>query len=185
MKTSFHPCLHSLLAAAAVFGALTVRPAPLCAQDLYAASARANAVFRITPDGAVSIFNGGVSGSPGLACDAAGNLYAANFLANVIVQITPEGGSSVFADVTKGVNQPYGLACDAAGNLYVASSGNVIQKITPAGVLTTFASDGLLDTPEALAFDAAGNLYVGNGSAANSTTSAPARSSRSRGVTVV
>lgn len=76
-----------------------------------------------------------------------------------------------------------GMALDASGNLYVAESdNNVIRKITPTGVVTTFAGrydpppaqnqwpvGGMLDgprraakfqSPANLAFDAAGNLYV-------------------------
>ena len=56
---------------------------------------------------------------------------------------------------------PYGLAFDAAGNLYVANAGDdTVSKVTPAGVVSTFASG--FDDPVGLAFDAAGNLYVAN-----------------------
>jgi sugar lactone lactonase YvrE len=43
-------------------------------------------------------------------------------------------------------------------NLY-DSEGSTIEKFTPAGVESTFAS-GLNDDPEGLAFDSKGNLYV-------------------------
>jgi len=57
---------------------------------------------------------------------------------------------------------PTGVAFDSAGNLYVANYyGNAIEKFTPGGVGSVFASTGL-DGPEALAFDSAGNLYVAN-----------------------
>lgn len=72
---------------------------------------------------------------------------------------------------------PKGLATDAAGNVYVADSSNsLIRKITPAGVVTTFAGTtvvgwvaGWVDGPAAtatfrspagVAVDAAGNVYV-------------------------
>lgn len=69
---------------------------------------------------------------------------------------------------------PNGLAVDSAGNLYVADESNhLIRKVTPAGVVTTFAglalsggSDDGTGTqarflyPRGVAVDAAGVIYV-------------------------
>ena len=69
-------------------------------------------------------------------------------------------------------NQPRGVGADAAGNLYVADSANhTIRKITPGGVVTTFAGwvgqsggqDGIpgnFRNPDGLAVDPAGNVFV-------------------------
>jgi hypothetical protein len=71
------------------------------------------------------------------------------------------------------IGKPKGLAFDAADNLYF-SAGHAIRKMTPAGVLSTFAGTGVagyggdggaatsaqLDSPRGLAVDGAGNLYV-------------------------
>ena len=57
-----------------------------------------------------------------------------------------------------------GLAFDKDGNLFVSSDeapGYSIQKITPNGGVSTFATDGL-SAPHGLAFDNDGNLYVAN-----------------------
>lgn len=69
------------------------------------------------------------------------------------------------------------MVADAAGNIFVSDANNfTIRKVTPAGVVTTFAglagSSGYVDAtganarfrqPGAMARDAAGNLYVGDG----------------------
>lgn len=69
---------------------------------------------------------------------------------------------------------PMGIVADAAGNLFVTDTSlAVVRKVTPAGVVTTFAgqigfygyADGTgpaarFSSPEAIAIDAAGNLFV-------------------------
>ena len=73
-------------------------------------------------------------------------------------------------------NDPVGIAVNAAGDMFVADSdNNSIRRITPAGVVSTFAGtppvSGTADGPVAtaqfrrpwyLAFDPLGNLYVGD-----------------------
>jgi len=89
----------------------------------------------------------------GLATDAAGNIYVADKGANVIRKITPQGAVSVFAGgaagtvdgtgTAAGFIQPTDLAFDSAGNLFVCDNGGLlIRKITPSGVVTTFAGNG-------------------------------------------
>jgi len=68
--------------------------------------------------------------------------------------------------------QPNAVAVDGAGNVY-ATSGATIRKVTPAGVVTTFAgtagqfgsTDGTgsaarFNSPFGLAVDGTGNIYV-------------------------
>jgi len=74
---------------------------------------------------------------------------------------------------------PWGVAVDSQGNVFVAETFGAIRKVTPAGVVSTFAgsdlgqgfADGqgsaaLFSTPYGLAVDVNDNLYVadsGNG----------------------
>lgn len=56
-------------------------------------------------------------------------------------------------------SSPSGVAMDAAGNLYIADSGNrVVRKMTPAGVVSTYATG--FKWPVALALGEGGRLFV-------------------------
>lgn len=168
------------------------------AGNLFIADRDNNRIRKITPAGVVTTFAG--SGTAGFAngtgtaatfnqpysltIDAAGNIYVGDRLNHSIRKITPAAVVTTLAgDGTAGnvngtgsgarFNEPLGVAADAAGNIFVADFiNNVIRKVTPAGVATTFAGsggNGLVDgtttaaafnNPFGLAFDAAGNLYV-------------------------
>ncbi len=89
----------------------------------------------------------------GLALDGAGNLYISDTGYDVIHKVTPEGMlTTVAGSYSAGFSgdggpatsaqllRPFGLALDGAGNLYIADSGNnVIRKVTPGGIITTYA----------------------------------------------
>ena len=139
-------------------------------------------------------------GVSGVAKDAKGNLYIADFNDNRIRKVSPDGIISAFAGTgTAGYSgdggpataaklfNPSDLALDVGGNLYVADYQNgVVRKISPAGIITTvagnglagnYAGDGVLATKTSLrlangiALDGQGNLYiadfVGSGTPAN------------------
>jgi len=83
-------------------------------------------------------------------------------------------GSSDGVGAAATFNFPEGVAADTAGNVYVADTYNrTIRKITPAGIVTTFAgtagvigsADGVrsaatFSDPGGVAIDKAGNVYV-------------------------
>ncbi|MYN47469.1 gluconolaconase [Pseudoduganella sp. FT93W] len=120
----------------------------------------------------------------GLVGDSAGNLYLAEGgEANRVVRIGSDGvvtllagGKEGFSDGTgaaAALHTPSGLAIDAAGNLYVADTGNnAIRKISPQGVVSTLAGDGIagdqdgqgaaarFNGPVGIALDRAGVVYV-------------------------
>ena len=120
----------------------------------------------------------------GLAFDAKGNLYVADAQNHCIRTITPRGEVSTFAGSCKkqgyadGMGSaaqfrwPAGIAIDAKGSLYVADDSHHIRKITPEGLVSTFAgsdekgyadgpgAEAQLNEPAGMAMDKAGNLYV-------------------------
>ncbi|HTO71602.1 MAG TPA: hypothetical protein VMR31_17205, partial [Myxococcota bacterium] len=113
---------------------------------------------------ATPIFSGFSPPPEGVAVNATGiylSLYdGSGGSGSKVVRINAGGLPSTFAS---GLNTANGIAFDTGGNLYVASEyGNSIYKITPSGVVSTFASSPLLNGPYSLAFDAAGNLFSAN-----------------------
>ncbi|MGI4864874.1 MAG: NHL repeat-containing protein [Janthinobacterium lividum] len=123
----------------------------------------------------------------GAAVDAQGNVYIADAGNSSVRKITPAGVVSTLAGagwpgLVNGTGSnaqfydPADVVLDGQNNVYVADfTNNCIRKITPAGVVSTWAGSstgGLVDGPAAtarfrgpngLAIDARGTLYVADG----------------------
>ena len=165
---------------------------------MYVADQTNNMIRKVTASGVVSTFAGtGLTGSvndiapfasffypTGTAVDAYGTIYVADQRNNKIRKITSYGFVTTLAGSgapgsTDGIAPlasfyyPTGIAVDASGTIYVADQrNNKIRKITPSGVVSTFAgsgSAGFSDGPSlsarffyptGIAVDAYGNVYV-------------------------
>jgi streptogramin lyase len=134
-----------------------------------------------------------LGGTIGLAVSKAGDLYISDFGNDVIEKVTPAGMLSIVAgEVGKSgtptpgpatssmLTGPTGIAVDSEENLYIADQGiqegpnNVIEKVTPSGVLSIFAGElaasgeptpgpatnSMLNFPQGVAVDGAGNVYI-------------------------
>jgi hypothetical protein len=120
-------------------------------------------VRKIAANGSVSTvasdFGAGIITAGGVAVDRAGILYVV-MSTGTIFKITPDGTRSVLATVT-GATQP---ALDARGNLFVLVAGpnltTFIQRITPAGSVSTVYSGAQYVIYQGLAVDSAGNVYT-------------------------
>ncbi len=157
-------------------------------------------IRKITPNGVVSTFAG--SGSSGfvngigsaarfgiqisVAMDSSGNVFVADRFNYAIRKITPDGVVSTFAGsgtsgfvngigTAASFSQPFGVAVDRLDNVFVAdTANNVIRKITPDGVVSTFAgavtatsgfANGIgtaasFNSPSSVAVDSGGNVFV-------------------------
>ena len=169
--------------------------------NVYVGDTANHTIRKVTPAGVVTTMAGtaGSSGSTdgtgsaarfssptGVAVDNTGNVYVADYGNNTIRKVTSSGvvttlagradyvGSSDGIGISALFRSPIDVAVDAAGNVYVTDSGNhTIRKVTPSGVVTTFAgasrSSGSTDGtgsaarfnfPSGLAVDGAANVYV-------------------------
>jgi len=175
------------------------------AENLYVVDQGNSRIRKITPAGIVTTFAGsatqGFADGPaasaqfhspvGVAVDAAGNVFVADWLNYRIRKINTAGivttyagnGTQSFADgaaASAAFVAPSGLALDAGGNLYVSDEGsNRIRKITPAGVVSTLAGNGIegfadgsaasaeFEGPVGMVVDTAGNVYTGEGGGIN------------------
>ncbi len=165
--------------------------------NLFVADTGNAAIRKIAPDRAVTLFAGlmGVKGqvdgvgtaalftSPrALTIDGQDNLYVTD-AGSMVRKITPGGEVSTLAT---GFNFQWSsgdIAADAQGNVFVADNGTyTIQKITPAGVVSTIGGLrgvwGTLDGtgsrarfagPSGIAVDAQGTLYVSQNTSADFT----------------
>lgn len=135
-----------------------------------------------------------IEGSRGIAIDAQNNIYASDIRHHIVWKFGADGTATIVAGTgTMGysgdggparsaeLNEPDQLAIDGAGNLYIADSRNyVVRRVTPQGVISTFAgryrgrsefcpsTQGAMPAtqycfglPDFVAADAMGNVYVG------------------------
>jgi streptogramin lyase len=169
--------------------------------NVYVADTSNYTIRKVTPAGVVTTLAGttGSIGSAdrtgaaarfnnpfGVSVDGSGNVYVADYSNSTIRKITPAGVVSTLAGTagstgsTDGTGaaarfyNPWGFAVGGSGNVYVADTWNhTIRKITPAGVVSTFAGTALasgsadgtgaaarFNGPVGVAVDGSGNVYV-------------------------
>lgn len=148
------------------------------ARNVYVADTWNSTIRKITPAGVVTTLaglaenrgsNDGIGSAArfnipeGVAVDTAGNVYVADTGNSAVRKITSSGFVTTLAG--PGTGAPFSnlqaLAMDTAGNVYVVGS-DAIHKITPEGVVATFAARGPDESfsTYGIAVDGAGNVYV-------------------------
>lgn len=179
--------LRHILAAVALIASGIVTPAARAAADYrspYAFSTFAGVSSIGSQDGIGA--NARFYSPQDAAVDSAGNVFVTDEGNHTIRKISPAGIVTTFAGLAgepgsadgtgdaARFDSPQGITIDSSDNLYVADTGNhTIRKITPAGVVTTFAGlarvagnvDGAAPSarfhrPRGIATDPSNNLFV-------------------------
>ncbi len=148
-----------------------------------------NGIINSTGDGGQAI-NATLNYPSGLALDSSGNLYFAESGSGRVRKITPAGiittvagnGATGFAGdggpaTSAKLYYPTSVAIDALGTFYIADSNNHrIRAVSPAGIISTFAGNGIpafvgdsgpavsasLYYPGSVAVDSTGTVYIGD-----------------------
>lgn len=131
---------------------------------LYVSSRTEGTVYRVSQEGAVSVFAEGMGIATGIAFDDAGNLFVGD-RSGTIFKLTPRAGVDpeifVFATLEPSM-AAYHLAFNGEGTLFVtgptASSSQVIHAVDRTGGTSVFYRG--LGRAQGLAFDVEENLYV-------------------------
>jgi trimeric autotransporter adhesin len=155
------------------------------AGNIYIADSSNNRIREVSPNGIISTVAGAGVGIPGddtytglngpssMALDAAGNLYIADRDNMRVEKVTPGGIiTTVAGNGTQGSSGdggpaasaqlylPTGVTLDTAGNLYIADFANGrIRKVSPGGLITTYAALSQSSEPSGVATDTAGNVF--------------------------
>ena len=120
-----------------------------------------NDVLKLDTDLNLTQYSTGFIGASGNDFDSNGILYQSDIRDNAIFKII--NGVRTFVTST-GISSPVGIVFDSADNFYVCNCGDgSIQKVTPSGTSTQFASGGsFFACPNGITVDENDNLYVSN-----------------------
>jgi sugar lactone lactonase YvrE len=119
-------------------------------------------VFKITPQGQVSVFATGFMGASGNDFDSQGNLFQSNIGGQSISKIAPDGSTSIFASGSPIVNT-VGIYIDEADELYVADcDGGQILHVDAGGTVSVYVRSALFSCPNGITRDDDGNYYTSN-----------------------
>jgi hypothetical protein len=124
--------------------------------DVFVGANFGASIVKYTPGGSSSVFATGTSVGA-MTFDANGNLFESDN--NTIYEYAPNGTRTTFA--TGLPTLILGLAFDNAGNLYASDWSGEINKFTPGGQRSIFATFSTSMLPSGLAYDSdTGTLYM-------------------------
>lgn len=118
-------------------------------------------VFKITPEGVVSVFLDSLLGASGSDFDDNGNFFQSNIRGSYISKVSKSGDVTEYA--CDSIVAPVGLEFDSNGDLIVCNCGNnTLRRIKPSGENVLFSKGEALKCPNGIARDGEGNFYTSN-----------------------
>lgn len=129
--------------------------------NVYGSHFEGTRVYKMSPEGSISIFADGLNGANGLEFDSSDNLYVIDHHGGKVHTVTPEG---VQTELVSSINRPSGIIKKQdSDTMYVTQYvDHTIVKVAPDGSVSPFISGDLLAGPVGLAYDEDGELYTGN-----------------------
>lgn len=118
-------------------------------------------VFKISPDGRVSVFATGLYGTSGNAIDAKGRLLQSSFSGDYVTRIDRDGSQTVVAE---GLGGPVGIAINPDDESFVVTNcrTNELSRVSADGAITRFAISELFNCPNGITRTSTGDYYVVN-----------------------
>jgi len=124
-----------------------------------------NHVMKLDTDLNLTQYSTGFIGASGNDFDNNGILFQSDIRDNAIYKIID--GVRTFVTST-GIVSPVGIVFDSNDNFFVCNCGNgTIQKVTPSGISSVFATGDFFSCPNGITVDEDDNLYVSNFSNTN------------------
>src|SRR5271167_4429796 len=128
--------------------------------EMYVSSRHDEAVYKVAPNGTMSIYTEGMGIATGIAFDREENLYVGD-RSGTIFKIARDRQIFVFATLEPSVSA-YHIALGPLGDMFVTapstSSFDCVYKVDPHGTVSVFYRG--LGRPQGLALDIDGNIYV-------------------------
>ncbi len=128
--------------------------------NMYGSDWDGSRIYRVSPEGDVSVFADGFDTPNGLAFDSAGNMFMCDNQGNAIHKLDPDGN---FLE-TYAINSPSGIikTYDSDTLIFTTYANHSLKKLAPDGTMIDMFSNGVLNGPVGLVYDDQNQLYVGN-----------------------
>lgn len=129
--------------------------------NLFGSGYDAGKVYKLTPDGALTIFAEGLSNANGLAWNDDGSLVVVDNTGNKIYKVQPDGTKTV---LVPNITGPSGLLRLYGSDTMIVTTyiNHKVFKMAPDGSLTEYLTHPEFNGPVGLCYDDDQNLYVAN-----------------------